>query len=184
MSGINRVKEDAARIRQDAKFEPITILVWGPGDPGLRASAARRKAYRKRVQIKESLKREFPRASVHFSEDPEMIELGVGIRGQLRIEAVQARISDLILMLDVSRGADLELDHFVPTYPWFRDKVHVFLPEKYVAGTGLVSEVLNYIPRNQIEGFTDKEFRECKVAKVKAVEAALGVALDLYMRRR
>src|SRR5690349_16932228 len=119
MSAINRVKEDAARIRQDARFEPITILVWGPGDPGAKAPAPRRKAYKKRVQIKESLKREFPRASVHFSEDPEMIDLGAGIKGQLRIEAVQAKISDLILMLDLSRGADLELDHFVPTYPWF-----------------------------------------------------------------
>lgn len=183
MSAINRAKEDAARIIQDAKYEPITILVWGPGNPGARASAERRKAYAKRVQIKEVLKKEFPRASVHFSEDTEMIELGEGIRGQLRVEALQAKVADLVLMLDISRGADLELDHFVPTYPWFRDKVHVFLPEKYISGKGLVSEVLNYIPRDQVEGFSDKEFKVCEVATVKAVRAALAVALDSYLKR-
>jgi hypothetical protein len=182
MSAINRVKEDAARIIQDAKFEAITILVWGPGDPGSSASAKLRKAYAKRLQIKEVLKQEFPRATVHFSEDPEMIELGQGVKGQLRVEALQAKIADLVLMLDLSRGADLELDHFVPTYPWFRDKVHVFMPERYVSGTGLVNEVLKYIPRDNVEGFTEKEFKVCEVAKVKAVRAALAVALDSYLR--
>src|SRR5437660_9209352 len=145
MSIVDRVKEDAERIRRDSKFEPITILVWGPGDPGAGAAADKRKSYNKRLQIKDVLRKEFPRASVFFSEDPEMIEIGEGIVGQLRIEALQAKISDLVLMLDISRGADLELDHFVPTYPWFREKVYLLLPEKYVSTAGLVADVLKYI---------------------------------------
>lgn len=183
MSRVKRAKEDAERIKQDAKYEPITILIWGPGHPGRRAPLERRKAYNKRLQIKEALKKEFPRASVHFSEDTEMVEIGEGIIGQLRIEALQARVSDIVLMLDVSRGTDLELDHFIPRYPWFRDKVHVFLPEKYVAAQGLVSEVLKYVPHDQVEGFSDEEFDSCNVATIKAVRAALSAALISYMSK-
>lgn len=112
-----------------------------------------------------------------------MIEIGKGLIGQLRIEALQAKIADLVLMLDLSRGADLELDHFVPTYPWFRAKVHVFLPAKYVSTKGLVADVFKYIPQDQIEGFSDKEFNRCDVATTKAVRVALSVAMDSYMRR-
>lgn len=183
MSGANRAKEDAERIKQDAKYEPIIILIWGPGKPRRRASLEQHRAYTKRLQIKDILKKEFPRASVHFSEDTEMAEIGEGIIGQLRIEALQAKVSDIILMLDLSRGADLELDHFVPTYPWFRDKVHVFLPKKYVITQGLVSEVLKYVPHDQVEGFSDEEFDSCNVATIKAVRAALSAALVSYMSK-
>lgn len=183
MSRAKRAKEDAERIKQDAKYEPITILIWGPGNPGQRAPLERRKAYNKRLQIKEALIKEFPRASIHFSEDTEMVEIGEGIIGQLRIEALQARVSNIVLMLDVSRGTNLELDHFVPMYPWFRDKVHVFLPEKYVTAQGLVSEVLKYVPHDQVEGFSDEEFDRCDVATIKAVRAALSAALVSYMSK-
>ena len=183
MSLADRVKQDAERVRQDSRYEPITILVWGPGDPGQKASTDRRDSYLKRLQIKEVLREKFPRASVYFSEDPEMREVGTGIVGQLRIEALQAKISDLVIMLDLSRGADLELDHFVPTYPWFRDKVHILLPEKYLSGTSLVADVLKYVPRDQVEGFTDEEFKRCEVATMMAVRAAQSAALNSYIRR-
>lgn len=183
MSRANRAKEDAERIKQNAKYEPITILIWGPGKPGRRAPLERRKAYKKRLQIKDVLKKEFPRASVHFSEDAEMVEIGEGVIGQLRVEALQAKVSDIVLMLDISRGTDLELDHFVPRYPWFREKVHVFLPQKYVGTQGLVAEILKYVPHDQIEGFSDEEFDRCDVATVKAVRAALSAALAFYMSK-
>jgi hypothetical protein len=112
-----------------------------------------------------------------------MIQIATGISGQLRKEAIQARTSDLVLMLDISRGADLELDHFVPTYPWFREKVYVFLPERFVPPQGLTSEVFNYLRPDQVEGYTDIEYESCVVASQKAVKVAETVALDKFLRR-
>lgn len=86
-------------------------------------------------------------------------------------------------MLDLSRGADLELDHFVPTYSWFRDKVFVFLPQRYIPPRGLVREIFDYLKPEQVEGFSPKEFRECVVATEKAVQVAETVALDMQLRR-
>lgn len=176
-------RDEARRIIEDAHHEPIRILVWGPGDPGSKGSAQKRQAYEKRVQIRETLRHEFPRGEVYFSEDPEMTQIAAGIRGQLRREALQASLSDLVLMLDVSRGTDLELDHFVPTYSWFREKVYVFLPQRYVPPKGLVREVFDYLRPDQIEGFSPKDFRECTLATEKAVQVAETVALEMRLRR-
>jgi hypothetical protein len=176
-------KREAEEIRNMAHYEAIKILVWGPGLLGENATEEQQKAYQKRVQIRDVLRAAFPRAEVYFSEDPEMIEVGSRISGQLRVEALQARIADLILMLDISRGADLELDHFVPTYPWFRDKVYVFLPEDYVPPKGLVKEVFDYLRDDQVEGFTQDEFLQCSVATDKAVRIAEVIALDKCLRR-
>ena len=180
---MSQYREMAKRIRERARYEAINILVWGPGDPGPDAPQERRLAYAKRIQIRDVLRKEFPLAEVHFSEDPEMIRIADGIYGQLRKEALQASISHLILMLDISRGVDLELDYFVPKYPWFRDKVFVFLPEQYVASQGLVAEVFDYLKEEQIQGFSQEEFDSCHVATVKAVNVAHTVALACYLER-
>ena len=180
---MSRFKADADRIKEDALYEAINVLVWGPGNPGPVTSAETRAAYEKRLQIKDVLKGKFPRAEVHFSEDPEMINVSQGIHGQLRREALQAAAADLILMLDNSRGADLELDHFVPTYSWFRDKVFVFLPEQYVPPKGLVAEVFDYLRPDQVEGYSKQEFDLCHVATIKAVNAAHSIALSSLLKR-
>ncbi len=173
--------QEANEIRANSHYEHIKILVWGPGNPGTGATPDRQRAYEKRLQIRDVLRTRFPRAEVYFSEDPEMIQITEGIPGQLRKEALQAKISDLVLMLDISRGADLELDHFVPTYPWFRDKVHVFVPERYMPPSGLVSEVFNYLRPEQIEGYSDADFEACVVATQKAVQVAEYVALGIRL---
>lgn len=172
-------KETALSITREARLEPIKVLVWGPGDPGPTAPPEIKKAYQKRIQIKDELKKAFPRAEVFFSEDPEMLEISKTFRGHLRKEAFQAKIADLVLMLDISRGADLELDYFVPKYSWFRDKVYVFLPERYVPPKGLVKEVFDYLLPYQVEGFTDHEFEHCSLATEKAVAIAEGIALAM-----
>ena len=98
-------------IREAAKYEQLNILVWGPGDPGTQASAGQQRAYQKRLQIKDELRREFPRSEVYFSEDPEMETLTEDIKGQLRKEAVQAGAADLIIMLDISQHQVYEKLH-------------------------------------------------------------------------
>lgn len=179
---MGRWKDEADEIRRGVHYVPIKILVWGPGDPGSGAPDEKRKGYEKRLQIRDLLRTSFPHAEVYFSEDTEMVEVGEAVSGQLRREALQARIADLVLMLDISRGADLELDHFVPTYPWFREKVHVFLPERFVNSQGLVGEVFDYLRRDQVEGFTDEEFETCLVATEKAIRVAETVALAHRLR--
>jgi hypothetical protein len=180
---MSRSKDLADRIIDDFKWEPIIILVWGPGNPGADATAERKLAYEKRVKIKKVLKKEFHRAEVHFSEDLEMLRIADGIHGQLSKEALQAFVADLILILDISRGADLELDHFISTYSWFRNKVHVFLPNQYLPPRGLVSEVFGLLSKDQLEGFSEEEFERCDVAKVKAVKVALSAAMSLYLHK-
>jgi hypothetical protein len=178
----NHYRNEAQEILEFSRLQPIKILVWGPGIPEPSASIERKAAYGKRLKIRDNLRLIFPRAEVFFSEDPEMVELSAPLRGQLRREALQARIADLVIMLDISRGADLELDHFVPTYPWFRDKVYVFLPEEYVPPRGLVREVFAYLPEDQVEGYTQQEFEECTLATKKAMEIAQSVAVDLFLK--
>lgn len=171
-------EREAAQLLQRAFNSDLRILVWGPGDPGPTGSAQRRAAYAKRVQIRDELRSRFPNAGVYFSEDPEMVELTKDVREQLRKQALQARVSDLTIMLDIGRGVDLELDHFVKTYPWFRSKAHVFLPANFVNTPGLVAEVLQELPRQNVEGYSKAEYKRCDVARRKAVEVAHGLALD------
>lgn len=178
-----RFKDDANRIKEDAKNSALKILVWGPGNPGPSAEKNKKAAYEKRKQIKDVLRKEFPRSEVYFSEDKEMKAISGDMIGQLEKEALQSAVADVIIMLDVGRGVDLELDHFVLTYPWFRDKVIVFLPAEYVSSKGLVSEVFKYINTNQVEGFTKAEFDRCDVAKIKAVKAVQSIAIILLLRR-
>jgi hypothetical protein len=175
---MTRYTEEAEKIRSEARKIALTILVWGPGKPGPKASRKDRKAYKKRSDIRKALNANFPNAEVHFSEDAEMEALTLDTEDKLLKEAVQAKISDLIVTLAISRGANVELDYFIPKYPWIRDKLHVFLPEQYVLErTGLVWEVLHYLKPAQIQGYTDEEYKVCTLATEKAVAAATAFAL-------
>ncbi len=183
MSRYEVYKERAKRTRENARHEPIVILVWGPGNPSENASPEKHKAYKKRLEIKKQLKKKFPRAEVFFSEDKEMKKPAQTGQSQLQAEAMQAKNADLILMLDLGRGVDLELDHFIPKYPWFRDKAYVFLPIQYVSTKGLVAEVLDKLESNHIIGFSEQEFKSCKLVTEKAFEVAHTVAMDHYIQR-
>jgi hypothetical protein len=76
-------KLEYQKIKEIARCQPITILVWGPGDPGDSARIEKVKAYQKRLKIKAYLKERFPSARVFFSEDKEMQELALTGQSQL-----------------------------------------------------------------------------------------------------
>ena len=175
-------RDAEAQFRAFARNLPLRILVWGPGDPGPRATGTRRRQYQKRIQIRDVLRRTFPRADVRFSEDPLLQAITAYAGGQLRREAIHARLAHVVLMLTVSRGADLELDHFVPTYDWFREKVYVFMPQRHVRTAGLVRDVLDRLHPSQVQGFTPRELTSCEVATVRSVEAVDAVATNLLLR--
>jgi hypothetical protein len=177
-------REEASELLEVARYKPLRILVWGPGHPGGNAAADKLKLYNKRVQIKTVLRAQFPHSTVFMSEDQEMQELVRGIKGKLLQEAFQARTADLVLMLDTSGGVHLELDHFVPTYPWFRHKTYVLLPEEHVPPKGLAAEVFNYLTPDHVIGFSQAEFDNCTVVTQKAVNIATTVAVDQLLREK
>ena len=160
-----------------SKSEPINVLIWGPGIPADGAIPEETARYKKRIQIREQIEKHFPNAEVHFSEDDElnspMPHLSV-----LGREAVHAKVSDVVIVLDISRGADLELDHFIPTYPWFPGKVRILLPDKYVNQSGLVNQIFQYLREDQVIGFSQSDFDSCKVASELAVQIALEAAVN------
>ena len=170
---------EAERLMRDLSRQPLKILVWGPGEPA--EDTTDRRGYEKRVQIRDAIRDKFPSSEVYFSEDPEMQDISSAFKGQLDREVMQAWVADFVIVLDMSRGSDLELDHFIPTYSWFRKKVHVFLPEEYVNSGGLADEVFNELNPDRLEGFTREEFEECSLARVKAINATTRAALVMKM---
>lgn len=169
---------EAQDIFDDSKHERLLILVWGPGVPDASTPADRRKGYEKRIQIKEVLTAEFPRASVHFSEDPDMLALGLPTMSRLDLERLHAAIADLIIILPISPGSQLELNHFIPTAPAIRDKISVLLPERHKSSPGLVTqEILDFLKKVKIIGYTQDEWDVCKVATEKSVQIGLEAAL-------
>ncbi len=179
MSSFDRVADEWYEL---ARRQSLRILVWGPGKPGSGATPEQERRYQKRCHIRDEVASVFEHSEVRFSEDPELDALTARVKRQVRKEALHAKWAQVILMLDVSRGVDLELDHFVPTYPWFRDKAHVFLPERYVGTGGLVLDVLKLLPAEQVIGFTDGDFDACRIAKEMSVEIVQELANDALLR--
>ncbi len=174
----DRFHEDILRIKEDIRYQPIRVLIWGPGSPRTEAGE-KSKEYLKREQIKQELSQRFPRAEVYFSE--ELMDIDLASERPLLQEAVHAKISDLIIILDLGRGAELELDHFVLQYPWFRNKVFLLIKEEYLNTHGLVIEVFKYLPPHQIKGFSEDDFEKCTVASSLAVEATEVACLEYLL---
>lgn len=168
--------DDANRkIIEGLRKKRLRLLIWGPGDPGKDGTAKAKANYEKRCLIRQTLKEKFPRSDVAFSEDLRTLEL----IGQLKQEAVHAKAAHAIIILALSRGADLELDHFVLNYKWFREKVWLLVPQEYLAKGSLVEdEVFKLIPQGQIQGFTAEEFDRSDVAKRMSVAIATTVAFN------
>lgn len=165
-------------LRNQAKREEITVLIWGPGDPGPTGDIERQKYWTKRVQIKEVLQREFPNAEIAFSEDRELRELTAGLEDLLVEELVHAAVADCILVLDVSRGAHVEVDRLT-AYPLVAQKIRLLLPERFVGTTGLVSVIHQGV---RVSGYTDADFEACRLATKQCVDIVLSIAIDKRLR--
>jgi hypothetical protein len=173
---MNDFEHRAQEIIDSARQQRLNVLIWGPGDPGESGTPNSKKSYDKRCLIRKELRENFPRAEVKFSEElKEELKETITIRGTIPQETVHAASADLVIILDISRGADLELDHFAK-YSWFRKKVWLLVPQKYLDTAGLVAEVFNLIPKGQRQGFTDEQFERCDVAKQMSVDIVMTVA--------
>ena len=150
------------------------VLVWGPGEPADEISVDSAVTYwQKRNQIKEQLRKTFPKAEVFFSEDQELRNRTRSMEDPLVEEMVHALAADCILILDVSRGAHVEVDQFAAN-PRIADKIRLLIPDKWVGTKGLVG-VLHQ--RVRVFGFSHDEFQFCKLATEKSVHIVLSVAI-------
>lgn len=180
---MNKWRSKHLEIFDEFKQSRLHILVWGPGDPGEKGTTEQKEYYSKRVQIKKELIKEFPRSAVAFSEDKALKKASRELDNKLLAEATQAKVADVVLILDYGRGAGLEIDHFITTYSWFKDKVYVLIKNEYVDSNGLIQEVYNEISKYRIVGYSKEEFKRCDVATVHASQAVLNVAVGIGLRK-
>src|SRR6266576_329176 len=155
-----------------ARYQSLAVLIWGPGDPGENGDDEARQRYAKRCLIREVLREHFPRSTIRFSEE---IKKRNSFTTQLDQERNDAYNADAVIILGMSRGTDLELDHLI-VHSWFRKKVWLLIPQQRLASPGLADEVYKLIPENQRSGFTPEEYERSDVAKVMSVNALDAVA--------
>ncbi len=168
-----RLKE----LRRKARLQELVVLVWGPGEPRPGAPDVLQNYWAKRVQIRETLTGLFPNSDILFSESDALRDQTRDLDDLLAEELAHAAIADCILVLDVSRGAHVEVDRF-SAIPAIASKMTVLLPEKYVGNDGLVSQVHQAI---RVVGFSGEELAACHVATVKSVRVVDTAALRVMM---
>lgn len=163
-----------------ARSQELLVLVWGPGDPGPGADATARLYWEKRNQIQAAVKARFPNSEVLFSESAVLRERTKHLGNLLTEELVHAHIADCILILDVSRGASLELDHFSGD-PSIAKKMRLLIPERFVGGTGLISTVHQKV---HVTGFSEDQLHACQVATELAPNLVEAVAIEKMQAAR
>jgi hypothetical protein len=180
-----KAKERIKELRRRARLQELVVLVWGPGDPGPTGSTEIRKYWEKRKQIRKAVSSKYPNAEVLFSESTALRDYTRDLNDLLAEELVHATIADCILVLDLSRGAHVEVDRF-SLLPEIAAKMTVLLPDRYVGSTGLVSHVHRSI---YVLGFSDDELDRCYVATKKslsvvdsfAIQKLVGASLTRYL---
>jgi hypothetical protein len=170
MKAKNRIHE----LRRKARLQELVVLVWGPGDPGKGGPVETRKYWEKRKEIRKVLARKYPNSEVLFSESTGLRDHTRDLNDLLTEELVHASVADCIVVLDVSRGAHVEVDRFA-FVPEIAAKMTVLLPERFVGGTGLVSDIRKRI---HVLGFSDEELDRCYVATKKSVSVVDKIAVQ------
>jgi hypothetical protein len=163
-----------------ARKQDLLVLVWGPGDPGPGGDPKIALYWRKRNEIRAAVKARFPNAEVLFSESAVLRDYTRHLGDLLTEELAHADIADCILILDVSRGASLELDHFSAD-PLIARKMRLLIPAEHVGGTGLISSVHDKV---RVSGFTDDDLASCRVATKIVPDLVDAVAIEKMQASR
>jgi len=161
-------------LRMRARLETLVVLVWGHGDPGPGGSETSKKYWNKRNQIRDEIQKQFPNSEVLFSESSPLRRGTNDLNDLLDEELVHAKIADCIIILDVSRGAHVEVDRFT-SIPDIARKMTVLIPEQFVGNTGLVSHVHKHA---RVQGFSDIELDSCTVATLKSISIVDTAAIN------
>lgn len=173
---------DAAEELKDCAQEgaELRVLIWGPGNPGEHAPENRVLAWKKRCLIRKVLRSVFPCSDIKFSEE---IDTPKGDLDLLVRETAHAAKADVVIILDMSPGANVERDYFIPRYNWFRQKVFLLVPKQKDGDprpsdeSGPRGDIYRAIPDRQIKIFTKKQFDDSDVAKKISVDIVTTVAL-------
>jgi len=150
------------------KEQPLTLLVWGPGE--LSGGAYEKSMYQKRVQIKGMLlERGF--AAV-FSEDVEADYPVTGLSSKAK-EILQALSADLVVVLQSSFGSTAEVHDVAEFIRDIGPKMMIFVNQNITGGysySGALRE-LDTLYRNVHPFDYPKDVEECHLA-TKVIERA------------
>jgi hypothetical protein len=171
-----RYKNEGRETTYLARQQQLIVLVWGPGDPGDFGSPEAKEAYGKRCLIRDVLRDMFPQSDIAFSRENQEI---LGQTDKLTLDAFDA---DAVIILDMSRGPHLELGRLTK-FPWFLEKLWLLERREYPGEPSLVAKQFKLIPQDQVQGFTDEEFRRSDVARIMSVKAVTTVAVRKLLRR-
>ena len=149
----------------------LNVLVWGSGKVNV-------VHYAKRMKIRDELKTHFHNASIHFSEDPELLEelkKALPLADELPVpdqELWHLGACDVCVALDTSEGVSQEIAHFVNS-PWSY-KMLILTNEKYRGSTSFPAMLREN--KNQIF-YDDAEYTSCNLVQrviTRVKTAALG----------
>jgi hypothetical protein len=172
------VEDRIQSLYRRAKREDLVVLVWGPGDPGAAGSPELQKYWQKRQKIRDSLADVFKSSEILFSESGSLRDHTRDLQNLLTEELVHAAAADCILVLDVSRGAHVEVDR-LSGYAVIAQKIRVLIPDRYVGSSGLVKVIHDKLA---VVGFSEDEFTDCRLATDKCVKLVLSVAIEKMMK--
>ena len=167
---------------EDLRWQPLKILIWGPGKPSRSSTIAKKKRYRKRLQIKTILRQLYKRADVYFPEDIRIRRMVRKIRSERDKALFIADMSDLIISLDMSRGADAEIDDFIPNFPSIKEKTYILIRNRYLNTSSYVENaIFEDLPDSHLIGFSDWHYNKCNVATKMAPDIALSAAIRMKL---
>jgi hypothetical protein len=149
----------------------LNVLVWGSGKSNA-------EHFEKREKIRQSLKAEFIKSSIHFSEDGELLDQLKKIVPSIEKLSVPDQelwhlaACDICVALDTSEGVGQEIAHFVNSRWCY--KLLILTNNKYSGSTSFPANLRKN--KNQIF-YDESEYKSCNliqhvIARVKQV--ALG----------
>ncbi|MBV9762260.1 MAG: hypothetical protein JO340_16995 [Acidobacteriaceae bacterium] len=165
---------DLSELERKAASAKLKILIWGPGKSPCDAGRMENRRYRKRLKIRDTLRKAYPNSEVYFSEDEALRKHTRHLGSLMLEEEMHTRTADCILALPISRDSELEIDHFW-TKPEIARKLYAFVPKRFSRANGLVRVV--YKELKSVYGYTDAEFSDCSLATVKCVQIVRSICV-------
>lgn len=159
MSDLSVFKARIADFRDPKRLPPFCVLVWGPA-PGDSPEA------KKRVEIRDELKKQTPPFEVAFSE--ELAKEGENVSHD---EFHHVRAADLVVILRSSFGSTAELHEF-GLLPGIPEKLMVWVDKNHGSGFSSkgIAELLQ-ASHNCVYQYTQDDLAQCCVLK-KTIECA------------
>jgi hypothetical protein len=142
-----------------AESTRVSVLIWGSGK-------GYKEHFEKRTKIREELAKRFPHSSVHFCEDPSLLdELKKSLPHADDLTVPEQEFwhlgaCDVCVALDTSEGVHEEIAHFVNSVWCY--KLFILTSAKYKGSTGFPAMLRQN--QNQIF-YEDVEYESCHLVE-------------------